>query len=42
MRGQTAPGRGRGLVIMRSVMRTVDVSADEQGTTVTLEKPLER
>jgi serine phosphatase RsbU (regulator of sigma subunit)/anti-sigma regulatory factor (Ser/Thr protein kinase) len=41
MRGQTAPGRGRGLVIMRSVMRTVDVSADEQGTTVTLEKPLE-
>jgi anti-sigma regulatory factor (Ser/Thr protein kinase) len=40
MRGQTAPGRGRGLVIMRSVMRTVDVSADERGTTVTLEKPL--
>jgi hypothetical protein len=27
-------------VIMRSVMRTVDVAADEEGTTVTLEKPL--
>jgi serine phosphatase RsbU (regulator of sigma subunit)/anti-sigma regulatory factor (Ser/Thr protein kinase) len=40
MRGRAAPGRGRGLVIMRSVMRTVDVAADEQGTTVTLEKPL--
>lgn len=41
MRGQAAAGRGRGLVIMRSVMRTVDVAADEQGTTVTLEKSLE-
>jgi len=40
MRGRSAAGRGRGLVIMRSVMRTVDVAADEQGTTVTLEKPL--
>jgi anti-sigma regulatory factor (Ser/Thr protein kinase) len=40
MRGRAAPGRGRGLVIMRSVMRTVDVAADEEGTTVTLEKPL--
>jgi hypothetical protein len=29
-------------VIMRSVMRTVDVAADEHGTTVTLGKPLER
>jgi serine phosphatase RsbU (regulator of sigma subunit)/anti-sigma regulatory factor (Ser/Thr protein kinase) len=42
MRGRTAPGRGRGLVIMRAVMRTVDVAADEHGTTVTLEKPLAR
>jgi serine phosphatase RsbU (regulator of sigma subunit)/anti-sigma regulatory factor (Ser/Thr protein kinase) len=41
MRGRAAPGRGRGLVIMRSVMRNVDVAADEQGTTVTLEKSLE-
>ena len=40
MRGRAVPGRGRGLVIMRSVMRTVDVAADEEGTTVTLEKPL--
>ena len=40
MRGRSAPGRGRGLVIMRSVMRTVDVAADEHGTTITLEKPL--
>ena len=42
MRGRAAQGRGRGLVIMRSVMRTVDVAADEHGTTVTLGKPLER
>ena len=42
MRGRATQGRGRGLVIMRSVMRTVDVAADEQGTTVTLGKPLER
>ena len=41
MRGRSAPGRGRGLVIMRSVMRTVDVAADEHGTTVTLQKSLE-
>ena len=40
MRGGQSPGRGRGLVIMRSVMRTVDVAADEHGTTVTLVKPL--
>jgi serine phosphatase RsbU (regulator of sigma subunit)/anti-sigma regulatory factor (Ser/Thr protein kinase) len=42
MRGRVMQGRGRGLVIMRSVMRTVDVVADEHGTTVTLGKPLER
>lgn len=42
MRGRATQGRGRGLVIMRSVMRTVDVAADEHGTTVTLGKPLER
>jgi serine phosphatase RsbU (regulator of sigma subunit)/anti-sigma regulatory factor (Ser/Thr protein kinase) len=42
MRGRAMQGRGRGLVIMRSVMRTVDVAADEHGTTVTLGKPLER
>ena len=40
MRGRAAPGRGRGLVIMRSVMRTVDVAADDSGTTITLQKPL--
>jgi serine phosphatase RsbU (regulator of sigma subunit)/anti-sigma regulatory factor (Ser/Thr protein kinase) len=40
MRGRSAPGRGRGLVIMRSVMRNVDVAADEHGTTITLQKPL--
>jgi serine phosphatase RsbU (regulator of sigma subunit)/anti-sigma regulatory factor (Ser/Thr protein kinase) len=42
LRGRATQGRGRGLVIMRSVMRTVDVAADEHGTTVTLGKPLER
>ncbi len=42
MRGKAAAGRGRGLVIMRSVMGTVDVAADEHGTTVRLEKPLAR
>jgi serine phosphatase RsbU (regulator of sigma subunit)/anti-sigma regulatory factor (Ser/Thr protein kinase) len=42
MRGRAAPGRGRGLVIMRSVMRTVDVAADDSGTTITLQKPLGR
>ena len=40
MRGRTTPGRGRGLVIMRAVMGTVDVAADEHGTTVTFEKLL--
>ena len=42
MRGRAGAGRGRGLVIMRAVMGSVDVAADEDGTTVTLEKPLER
>lgn len=39
-RGREASDRGRGLVIMRRVMHTVEVASDEHGTTVTLERLL--